>query len=196
MVRIVIFSLAIAAIAQSCCFVRPTSAQSDRLETRNPFVPVVECVPCYTMRNQPEVNLWTEAWGTNNKFMIGIEPGYNANYFRVFADAGTYMWPSGNLKFSHREQIGLAILDPDLFARPEIGIGLHQRYYRSEGNITTPTGIVSMEKQPDLFWQSFFGIRFNIPYSNMVVSTRMYRLENFNGTGHDWNFGLQFACRL
>lgn len=196
MVRIFILSFVTAALCQSCCFVRPTSAQSDRFDTHNPRTPIVECIPCSTLRNQPELNLWTEAWGTNNKFMIGVEPGYNANYFRVFADAGTYMWPSGNLKFSHREQIGLVILDPDLSARPEIGVGLHQRYYRSDGNITTPAANAILEKQPDLFWQTFAGIRFNIPYSNMVVSTRVYRLENFDGSGHDWNFGLQFACRF
>ena len=196
MVRIFLLSLIIAAFSESCCFVRPTSAQSDRLETRNPFVPVVECVPCSTFRNKPEFNLWTEAWGTNNKFMIGIEPGYNANYFRVFADAGTYIWPSGNLKFAHREQMGFVLLDPDLFARPEIGFGLSQRYYRNGVNVITSTGNTFVEAAPDFYWQGFMGIRFNVPYSNMVICTRTYRLENFDGSGHDWNFGLQFACRF
>jgi hypothetical protein len=196
MVRIFVFSLVIAALCQSCCFVRPTSAQSDRFDTHNPRTPIVECIPCSTLRNQPELNLWMESWGTNGKVMFGIEPGYNANHFRVFADAGTYGWFSGSMKWSHREQVGVAIFDPDLFARPELGVGLHQRYYRSGEYQTTPTGQVFVNTPADFYWQTFAGIRFNIPFSNMVVSTRAYRLENFDGSGHDWNFGLQFACRL
>jgi hypothetical protein len=128
--------------------------------------------------------------------MIGIEPGYNANNLRIYADAGTYLWPSGNMKFSHREQLGIVLLNPDFTLRPEIGVGLHQRFYRNGMYLTTTSGQVFQPEAPDYFWNCFAGLRINIPYSNMVVSTKVYRLQNFEDNRPDWNFGLQFACRL
>lgn len=180
----------------SCCIRRPTHAQSDRLDTHNPFLPIIECIPCSTMKNSPQTSLWTEAWGTSGKWMIGFESGYNFSHVSVFADAGTHWWPGTSMSWAHREQVGIALLDPDAFLRPEMGIGLHQRYYRSGSIINTPTGDQFIRKQPDFFWHSFAGIRINIPYSNLTLSMRTFRLQEFEDLKADWNFGIQLSFRL
>lgn len=182
--------------ASSCCIRRPTHAQSDRLDTHNPFLPIVECIPCSTLKNSPEMVLWSEGWGTSGKWMTGIEPGYNFSHLTLFSDVGTHWWPGGSMSWAHREQVGAVFFDTDWMIRPEIGIGLHQRYYRSGLIMNTPTGEQFIRRQPDFFWQSFAGIRVNIPYSNIVLCLRTFRMQQFDEQKADWNFGIQLGFRL
>jgi hypothetical protein len=191
------FALLLAIVLlQSCCIRRPTHAQSDRFDTHHPRTPIIECIPCATVKNSATTTLWTEAWGVSNQWMVGIEPGYNFNHVRLFADAGTHWWPSGNMTWAHREQVGIALFNPDLFIRPEFGAGLHQRYYRSEVRMQTSSGEQFVRTPTDFYWQGFGGLRCNVPYSNIEISARVYRLQNLNTAAHDWNFGIQLAFRL
>lgn len=196
MVRNIVLLLVFSLAFTSCCYRRPTSAQSDRWDTHHPQVPVIECIPCGDLRNKPENFIWTEARGTSNRWMVGGEYGFNFDNFRLFADAGTRWWPNGNLTWAHRQQIGFVPFNPNNKIHPEIGIDLHQRYFRSYTTMVTPTGDQLIRNSPEYYWQTFAGIRFAIPYSNVVLGTRVYRLQDFSTKAADWNFGIQLSFRL
>ena len=196
MVRNILLLLTVATAFTACCYRRPTSAQSDRFETKRPRVPVIECYECGDLTHRSEMFLFSEAWGTSNKWMLGAEYGYNFSQSRVFADAGIHYWPSRTMGWAYREQIGFVPFNPNWQLHPEIGMGLHQRLYRNEIVIQTPTGDQIVRKTPDYFWQTFAGVRYSIRYSNAVIGIRSYRLQNFETRGADWNFGIQLSFRL
>jgi hypothetical protein len=193
MLRISALLLLIPVCIASCCYRRPTSAQSDRFDTHHPRVPVVVCPSCGDLRNRSEHFLWAEARGTSNRWMIGGESGYNFNHARIFADAGTRWWPDGNLTWAHRQQIGIVPFNPNWLLHPEIGIGLHQRYFRCTIFLMCDP---PHRPEPEFYWQSFAGIRYAVPNSNVVMVMRAYRLQNFYTQRADWNFGIQLSFRL
>lgn len=196
MVRNVILLLIISTAFTACCYRRPTSAQSDRFETRHPRVPVIECISCGDLKNKPENLLWTEARGTSNRWMLGGEFGFNFDNLRLFADAGTRWWPNGDLTWANRQQIGFVPFNPNWKLHPEIGIGLHQRFFRSNTIIVTTMGDQLSRKSPEYYWQTFAGLRYAIPYSNVILGPRVYRLQEFTTNRVDWNFGIQLSFRL
>lgn len=195
MKKIIAFALIVITV-QSCCIRRKTNAQSDRFDTHNPFLPIVECIECGNLQNRAETMVWTEAYGATNKWMIGIESGYNLKNIRLFADAGTHWWPGGTMSWAHREQIGIVLFNPNWLVRPEFGAGLQQRYYRSGTIVSTPNGDQFVRKPHDLLWQSFGGLRVNVPATNMILSLRAYRIRAFQSPGTDWNVGIQLGFRL
>lgn len=196
MVRNVLLLLITSAVLTSCCYRRPTSAQSDRWETQRPRVPVIECYQCGDLTNRSEMFLFSEAWGTSNKWMVGAEYGYNFYNMRLFSDAGIHYWPSETMGWAYREQIGVVPFNPNRQLHPEIGLGLHQRQYRNEVVISTPTGDQIIRKSPDFYWQTFAGLRYSINHTNVVLGLRTYRLEEFSSNNVDWNIGLQVSFRL
>lgn len=191
-----LFILLFCGMITSCCIRRQTYAQSDRFDTHNPFLPIVECIPCGNLQNTSETSIWTEAYGAIGKWMIGVESGYNFNHFRLFGDAGVHWWPSGKMSWAYREQVGMALLNPNKIFRPEIGIGLQQRYFRGGNTITTPSGDIFQPYAPSMMHQAFMGIRVNIPASNMILSLRTYRIQEFRSSKVDWNIGIQLGFRF
>lgn len=173
-----------AVCAVSCCILPRSYAQSDRFDThKTPF----ECIPCKGLTNKPEHFVWVEGYGTSGNASVGMELGYNFNHLRLYGSGGFSWWPSPVRKTTVNGEFGIVGLSPDKYIRPEAGIGLGEWFINEEdhpGKLHPAHGFPIAEKGQYPFWNAYAGMRMAIPYSNISLSLRMYRLNAFGTVNH------------
>ncbi len=200
MKKILPFLLAIL-MQQSCCIVHKTFSQSDRIDTQRPKTPIIECIPCYGLRNVNENFTYVEALGTSGSYSAGIELGHNFNNIRMYGAASASYWPWQAPNATFTAQFGLVGLNPNFIIRPEFGISLSEWIISGNPDQKIPLHPamkkVMVEKGNYPSWAPYGGIRLAFPESSLNISLRIYRLNTLKPKDYSaWYPGIVFGCRF
>lgn len=179
------FFFAALLLLNSCCIRFRGYAQSDRFDTHR--TGILDCVPCSQLVNKPEHHLWIEGYGVSGNASAGMELGYNFNQLRLYGSAGFSWWPSPVPKTTISGQIGMVGFSPNQIFRPEAGMGLGEWFLTNpdkSGKLHPAAGFPIAEKGNYPFWNAYAGLRITVPYSNISLSMRIYRLSAFGKVNH------------
>jgi hypothetical protein len=185
----------------SCCIHHKTFAQSDRIDTHRPKFPVIECVPCGNLQNTNENFITTEAFGPSGSFAAGFEMGHNFANLRIYGAAGISYWPFRPPNVTLTGQFGIVGFNPNFPIHPEIGIGYSEWAISKnyDGSVPLHPSIknVLVGKGNYQMWHAYAGLSIKVPYSNIDLSLRIYKMETLKPQGHDsWYPGIVCGFRL
>lgn len=188
-------------LLDSCCIRHRTFAQSDRFDTHRPNFPVIECIPCGDQRNVNENFITAEALGPAGGIALGLELGHNFDHFRIYGAGSFSYWWMRRPDATFTGEIGILPLNPNFMIRPDIGIGysdwIIQGKYDGAVPLHPSMSKVLVDKGSYQMWHVYGGLRIMVPFSNIDLGLRMYKMETLNPKGHQaWYPGFICAFRF
>jgi hypothetical protein len=171
-------------LLDSCC--KPpiaTNALSDRLDMRKPLISV-ECVRC-NMENSFDLHPGLELGGPMGRYQTFLAYGYNWRVFGLYGQSGVSFQPKALPRAGLTQTVGLSLLSPNAYLRPEIGFGAARWFSPNEPSGSYKYhpafgGNVNSSNDQNILYP-FVGLRFSFPETPVMLGLRAYKLQHESG---------------